>query len=225
MYKLECDALLFDLDGVLIDSTNNIERHWRDWARENGLEFAAIMAVAHGKRTVETMRLVAPHLDCDAEAERLTTKEVADSGGVTPTPGASSLLKKLPPDAWAVVTSASRKLATARLQYVGLPLPETLITGDDVKEGKPAPEPYLLAAMRMGLPLSGCVVVEDSPAGLSSARGARMRVIAIATTHKKSDLADGDVVIDGFDGMRVSLGGPGGPRLVIGIPRNRHQGA
>lgn len=216
--RLECDTFLFDLDGVLIDSSSCVERHWRAWAGEHGIDMAAIMANAHGRRTVETIRIVAPHLDYEKEAEQLTAIEVADSEGVFAMPGASSLLSKLPRNAWALVTSASRELALARLEYTGLPVPEIMVTAEDVEDGKPAPEPYLLGAKRMGLPPDRCVVVEDAPAGIQSARAAGMRVIAVATTHKKQDLVDVEGVIESLDAMDVSLGDSRGFRLVIGIP-------
>lgn len=216
--RLECDTFLFDLDGVLIDSSSCVERHWRAWAGEHGIYMAAIMANAHGRRTVETIRIVAPHLDYEKEAEQLTAIEVADSEGVFAMPGASSLLSKLPRNAWALVTSASRELALARLEYTGLPVPEIMVTAEDVEDGKPAPEPYLLGAKRMGLPPDRCVVVEDAPAGIQSARAAGMRVIAVATTHKKQDLVDVEGVIESLDAMDVSLGDSRGFRLVIGIP-------
>lgn len=216
--RLECDTFLFDLDGVLIDSSSCVERHWRAWAGEHGIDMAAIMANAHGRRTIETIRIVARHLDYEKEAEQLTAIEVADSEGVFAMPGASSLLSKLPRNAWALVTSASRELALARLEYTGLPVPEIMVTAEDVEDGKPAPEPYLLGAKRMGLPPDRCVVVEDAPAGIQSARAAGMRVIAVATTHKKQDLVDVEGVIESLDAMDVSLGDARGFRLVIGIP-------
>jgi sugar-phosphatase len=215
--RLECDALLFDLDGVLIDSSPCITRHWRGWALQHGLDLAAIMEVAHGMRTVETMRLVAPHLDLEAEAARFTAAEVADTGGVVPITGASELLRMVPGDAWAVVTSASKDLAKARLRRAGLPLPRVFVTADDVAKGKPAPEPYLLAAKRMGLATGQCVVLEDSPAGIEAAQAAGMRVIAITTTHPRDELAGPKVVLDHLSALRVQDGGGSGCRLLIQV--------
>jgi len=215
--RFECDALLFDLDGVLIDSSACIERHWRAWAREHGLDTASIMAVAHGKRTVETMRLIAPELDCETEAERFTSLELADTDGVLMVDAASRLLNGLPREAWAIVTSARADLARARLKQAGLPIPLVLVGAGDVKAGKPAPEAYLVGAARMGIPPERCVVVEDSPSGIEAGKRAGMRVIAVATTHAKSSLVGGDVVVDSLEGLKISRRFSGGARLGIEI--------
>jgi sugar-phosphatase len=217
MTELECDAILFDLDGVLIDSTTCIARHWREWAGQHGLDVATIMRVAHGIRTVETIRLVAPHLDAEEEAARFTASEVVDTEGVVEIEGASVLLNLLPADAWAVVTSGSKELAVARLRRAGLPIPRTLVTADDVKQGKPAPEPYLVAAKRMGVAAARCAVVEDAPAGIEAAHAAGMQVIAITTTHSRDELAERELVIDRLSALHVALGEGGGCRLVIKI--------
>jgi len=220
MTQLECDAVLFDLDGVLIDSTTCITRHWREWAQQHGLDVAAVMQVAHGMRTVETMRLVAPHLAAEEEAERFTAVEVVDTEGVIAIEGASQLLSGLPAEVWAVVTSASKELAVARLRRAGLPVPPTLVTADDVRQGKPAPEPYLVAAKRMGVAAERCVVVEDAPAGIEAALAAGMQVIAMTTTHSREELPELSVVIDRLSALRVAVGEGGGHRLVIRIEGN-----
>jgi len=212
---LECDAILFDLDGVLLDSSVCVERSWHEWANEHGLDPAAIILVAHGQRTIDTMRLFAPHLDVDEQAGRFAEREATDTEGVYPIPGASALVESLPQDTWAVVTSGGTTLALARLRHVGLPIPRTLVTADDVEQGKPSPDPYLLAAARMEIAPSACVVVEDSPPGIESARAAGMRVIALTTTHKPEDLSRSDVVVDRLDSLRVSVHPQGQPRIVI----------
>ena len=217
MIQLECDAILFDLDGVLIDSTACITRHWSKWAQQHGLDIAAIMRVAHGIRTVETMRLVAPHLDAEEEAKRFTAAEIVDTEGVIAIEGALQLLNRLPADVWAIVTSATKELATARLRQVGLPVPSTLVTASDVRRGKPAPEPYLVAAKRMGIAAERCVVVEDAPAGIEAARAAGMQVIAITTTHSREELFEGATAIDQLSALRVAVGGGGRHRLEIRI--------
>ena len=217
MTQLECDAILFDLDGVLIDSTACIARHWREWADQHGLEVATIMRVAHGIRTVETMRLVAPHLDAEEEAARFTASEVVDTEGVFELEGASALLSMLPADVWAVVTSGSKELAMARLLRADLPIPRTLVTADDVRQGKPAPEPYLVAAKRMGVAAARCAVVEDAPAGIEAAHAAGMQVIAITTTHSRDELAERELVVDRLSALHVALGEGGGCRLLIQV--------
>jgi sugar-phosphatase len=217
MTQLECDAVLFDLDGVLIDSTICITRHWEAWARQHGLDVDDVMQVAHGIRTVETMQRVAPHLDVEKEAERFTAREVVDSEGVVAIDSASRLLNGLPRDVWAIVTSGSRELATARLRWTGLPIPRTLVTADDVRQGKPAPEPYLVGAKRLGVAVEGCVVVEDAPAGIEAARAAGMRVIGIATTHLRDELVGCEVVIDRLSALRIAAGEAQAHRLAIQI--------
>ncbi|MBP8291510.1 MAG: HAD hydrolase-like protein, partial [Caldilineaceae bacterium] len=146
MNELACDALLFDLDGVLIDSSTAIVRNWRAWADRHGIDVAQIVQVMHGVRSIETIRAVAPQLDAVQEAAWLTAREVADTDGVVPMPGARQLLAALPAGSWTIVTSGSADLARARLQAAGLPVPAQIVTADDVTQGKPAPEPYLLGA-------------------------------------------------------------------------------
>lgn len=188
--ELVCDALLFDLDGVLIDSSACIVRNWRVWAEPHGIDVAEIMKVAHGVRSVETIRQVAPYLDAEAEAARLTALEVADTDGVVAMPGAHALLSSLPADAWTIVTSGNADLAKARLQAVGLPIPAAMVTADDVTQGKPAPEPYLLGAQRLGVATDRCLVVEDAPAGIQAGRAAGIRVLGIGSTHTRAELLE-----------------------------------
>jgi sugar-phosphatase len=206
MRQLLCDAVLFDLDGVLIDSSSCITRHWKAWADRHGLELSAIMRAAHGVRTVETMRLVAPYLDVEKEAERFTAGEIADTDGVVVIEGVPELLAALPKDAWAVVTSGSAELAAARLDRAGLPIPSALVTADDVQQGKPAPDPSLQGAARLGLPVESCVAVEDSPVGIQAARAAGMRVIGVATTHPREELFRSTVVVDRLSALSITAG-------------------
>jgi len=202
MTQLECEAVLFDLDGVLIDSTSCIARHWQEWAGRHGLEIEAVMQVAHGLRTVETMRLVAPHLDAEMEAEQFTVIEVADTEGVVAIDGALQLLKSLPPGAWTIVTSAGHDLARARLTRAGLPVPDVFVSGDDVVHGKPAPDPYLEGAKRLGKAVERCVAIEDAPSGIAAAHAAGMRVIGVATTHSREEL-DCEVVVERLSDLGI----------------------
>jgi sugar-phosphatase len=217
MKQLDCDAVLFDLDGVLIDSTSCIERHWAAWARRHGLDLTTVMQAAHGVRTIETMRLVAPHLDVEAEAARFTACEAADTDDVVVIEGAARLLSCLPHDAWAVVTSGSEGLARARLARGGLPAPKTLVTADDVRLGKPAPEPYLVGAERLGIPVARCVVVEDAPAGIEAARAAGMRVIGVASTHAPKALMGTVAVTSQLSDLSIAANEGDGSRLTIRI--------
>lgn len=216
MYILTCDALLFDLDGVLIDSSPAIVRNWRKWADRHSIDLAAIMQVAHGVRSVETIRQVAPHLDAEMEAAWLTAVEIADTEGVTAMPGARQLLETLPTEAWTIVTSGSCDLAQARLRTARLPIPAQMVTADDVTQGKPAPEPYLLGAARLGVTPPRCLVVEDAPAGIQAGRHAGMQVLSIAATHAPDELlaAGATAVVRRLADLRVTRS-DGEYRLVV----------
>jgi sugar-phosphatase len=204
MTELECDAVLFDLDGVLVDSAVCVERHWRGWAAEHHLDRDEIMRVAHGRPTVETIRLVAPHLSAEEEAARLDAGEAFDTDGVMAIDGAAQLVRSLPPDAWAIATSGTRDTAMTRLRHTSLPVPSVLITADDVKRGKPNPEAYLLAAAKLDVRPERCVVVEDAPAGVSAAHAAGMRVIAVATTHSQIELGEADIRAERLVDIQIS---------------------
>jgi sugar-phosphatase len=212
--ELMCECLLFDLDGVLIDSSSCIMRHWKAWAQKHRLDLANVMRIAHGMRTVETMQAVAPHLDADREAEEFTAAEVLDTEGVIAIEGARALLDGLPADRWGIVTSGSRKLAMARLRSAGLPIPGVLVTGDEVGRGKPAPYPYLEGARRLGWPAEKCIAIEDAPSGIESARAAGMQVIGIASTHRRREL-DCLIIVDRLTALSVGVRGEGEPQLVV----------
>jgi mannitol-1-/sugar-/sorbitol-6-phosphatase len=201
-----CDAVVFDLDGVLVDSNAIAERHMRAWAERHDIPFARIAAIHHGRPTVETVRLVAPHLDVGAEARLIERAETDDIDGLRLFAGAARLVGGLPQERWAIVTSGTRRLATMRLAHVGLRRPAVLVTADDVRLGKPAPDPYRLAAERIGVPPKRCVVVEDAPAGVASARAAGARVIAVASTVTAAALDDADVVVACLDDLSVTTG-------------------
>src|SRR4029077_3218029 len=184
-----CRALLFDLDGVLVDSTECVTRTWRRWAQAHDLNPEKILLVAHGRRTIDTVRLVAPHLAAEAEVATLAQSEAHETAGIYEVPGARALLQALPRTAWAVITAGIRPVARLRLRHTGLPEPSVLITAEDVHHGKPDPEGYLAAAVRLLVPPADCVVVEDAPAGLDAAQAASMRSIALTTTHTAKQLS------------------------------------
>jgi sugar-phosphatase len=213
MPRIACSAILFDLDGVLVDSTRAVDREWREWAARKGVDGDRVMAIAHGVRTIEVIRRVAPHLDAETEAAAIENHEAHDQRGVTVMPGAADLLKSIPEGRWGVVTSGSRLLAENRLRYCGLPVPEVLVTSDDVSNGKPHPEPYLKGAAGLRLPPDECMVIEDAPAGVEAARAAGMKVIGMASTYAASKLAEADGVVEAFAGIQVSANGAN--RLVI----------
>lgn len=205
MTIFRCAAILFDLDGVLVDSTGSVDRTWRAWARERGIDEQKVVAVAHGVRALEVIRKVAPHLDADAEVRRLETREIGDHDGVRAMPGVVKLLQTLPDRRWGVVTSGSRYIASSRLSSFGIPEPPVLITADDVVNGKPHPEPYLRGAKLLGVRPEDCLVIEDAPAGIRSAHAGGMKVIGFASTYQKEQLADADAVVRSFQELSVRV--------------------
>lgn len=209
MRKFECSAILFDLDGVLVDSTAAVGRAWHRWALKHGLEPKAVVHAAHGRRTIETMRALAPHLDSDGEARTMENEESRDMEGVTTIPGADPLLRSLPPGQWAIVTSGTRTMATARLRDTGHLLPPVLVTADDVVDGKPHPEPYLKGAAGLGIDPELCLVFEDAPAGIRAAHAAGMRVIALTTTFPREELREAEAIVTNFHQVRVERNGNG----------------
>lgn len=209
MRNFHCSAILFDLDGVLVDSTRQVDREWREWAARKGVDGDAVMAIAHGVRTIEVIRRVAPHLDVAAEAAAIENHEAQDQTGVVVMPGALDLVRSIPVGRWGVVTSGSRLLARNRLRYCGLPVPEVLVTSDDVTNGKPDPEPYLKGAQGLGFPPVDCLVLEDAPAGIQSARAGGMTVIGMASTYAAERLAEANAVIQKLGAIRVSSNGTG----------------
>ena len=202
-----CSAILFDLDGVLVDSTRSVERQWRIWAGEQGIDGNQVMAVAHGVRTIEVIRAVAPHLDAEEEARKLESREANDHDGVAVMPGAAELVRAVPADRWCVVTSGTRHLASERLRFFAIPAPKIMITADDVTEGKPHPAPYLKGAELLGMKPAECMVIEDAPAGIQSAHAAGMKVIGLASTYPASALGEADLVIPQLQRVHVSVDG------------------
>ena len=203
MRRFECSAILFDLDGVLVDSAAWIELQWHRWAVRRGLDPAPFLRVCHGRRAVETIRLAAPELDADAEMARFDPADEVGAEPPRPIAGAERVLGALPPGAWAVATSGPRALAIARLRGAGLPMPGVLVCAEDVECGKPSPDVYLRAAERLGIEPARCLVVEDAPAGLEAADAAGMAAIGVTTTHPPAELS-APVLIP--DLTRVHLG-------------------
>ena len=188
MKRFECRAILFDLDGVLVDSTTYIEEQWRRWATAKGLAPEPFLRVCHGRRALETIQLAAPHLDAEAEIAAFVP-DAGNGSALKPIEGASRLLQTLPVGSWAVATSGTRTAATERLTDAGLPIPAVLVCAEDVVHGKPSPDVYLMAAAGLGVSPADCIVVEDAPAGIQAARSAGMSVVALTTTHRLEDLA------------------------------------
>lgn len=202
--KLVCTALLFDLDGVLVDSRECVESTWRRWATEHGLDPQIVLDAAHGRRTIDTLRVIALHLSAEAEAAALEASEAVTTDGVYEIAGARELLESLPTNRWAIVTSGTRSVATLRIQHTQLPMPGVLVCADEIPRGKPAPDGFLIAAERLGVAPDECVVVEDTPPGLISARAAGMRAIAVVGTYPDTELTIADAVVSQLIKLRVS---------------------
>jgi mannitol-1-/sugar-/sorbitol-6-phosphatase len=214
MPSFSCSAILFDLDGVLLDSTRVVAQQYTRWALENGLDPAEVMKAAHGVRTLEVVQRVAPHLDAVAETRKIEDRE-AVAEGIVAIPGAVALLNTIPRGRWCVVTSGTRYLATTRMRRFGIPVPEILVTADDVRHGKPDPEPYRRGAELLKASPADCVVIEDAPAGIRSARSAGMKVISLPTTYPASELHEADVIIAGLGSLKISLDGAGSRGMLI----------
>lgn len=214
MHSFETKAILFDLDGVLIDSTPCVTRVWTRWAIEHGYEPAEVVRIAHGRRAIETIQIVAPHLDSETELTEIERRELDDTEGLVVIPGASDLLNSLPPDRWAIVTSGTRALATRRLQVAGLPVPDKMVTADDVTLGKPNPAPYLAGATMLGLAPPDCVVVEDAPSGIRAANAAGMRSFALPTTYVAAELHEATVLLRNLAQLRPMTNGNGSLTII-----------
>lgn len=198
MTEIRCSALLFDLDGVLIDSTPAVSRVWRKWAIERGFNPDEVVGRAHGRPSLTTVREYLPNADHAAENREVERREMEDVEGIVVLPGARELLQSLPPARWTIATSCTRPLAGVRLRAAGLPVPEQMVTSTDVTHGKPHPEPFLMAAAKLGFPASRCIVLEDAPAGVRAGKAAGARVIGIRTTFPETELhqAEADFVLD-----------------------------
>jgi sugar-phosphatase len=207
MTTFPCCAILFDLDGVLVDSTRSVERQWRAWAREQGIDEDNVMAIAHGVRSIEVIRAVAPHLDAEAEVRKLESREADDRDGVVVMPGAVHLVNAIPEGRWCVVTSGTRHLASTRLRLAGIPVPKVLVTADDVAHGKPHPEPYLRGAELLSVKPTECLVVEDAPAGIQSAHAGGMKAIAVTSTFLASALGEADALVQELAQIHVGIDG------------------
>jgi sugar-phosphatase len=212
MIVTRCSALLFDMDGVLIDSTPAVARVWHRWAVEHGLDPETVVRMAHGRPSRTTIRDLLPNSDIDHEDREVERREMEDLDGVVLLPGARELLNSLPQERWTIATSCTRPLAEVRLRVAGLPIPKTLTTSSEVKNGKPDPEPYLMAAAKLGFAASDCIVIEDAPAGVRAGKAAGARVIAFLTTMVRRDLEDAgaDWIVHNCTDVTVSKHDDGG---------------
>ena len=205
MPEFQCSAVLFDLDGVLVDSTKSVVVVWSAWAEKNGIPPAKALEIVHGLRTIEGVRRLAPHLDAETEAQKIESAITIKKGGTIAIAGAGNFLRDLPQGSWCVVTSGLRKFAEIRLNDADLPVPDVLVSAEDVTIGKPHPEPYLTGARLMRKTPDECLVFEDAVSGIRSARAAGIRVIGVATTFTPDELREADAVIPNLSPVRVSL--------------------
>jgi len=203
MPLLTCQAVLFDLDGVLVDSTPCVARVWMAWANQHGLDPDYVVHTAHGQKAIETIRKVAPQLDAEHEFRIVEKMELDDTEGLRLLPGAKELLSALPPNRYTIVTSGSRGLAIKRLQTVGLPIPSNMISADEVSNGKPHPEPYLAGAAAVGFAASECLVFEDAPSGICSSLAAGAKVVGVSTTYKGKELTAAGLIIPSLSAVQL----------------------
>jgi sugar-phosphatase len=192
-------AVLFDLDGVLVESRAATERVWLDWALKNGIDEAALRSAMHGVRSADVIRALRPELDAVAESDAVERRQAEDVDGLAAIPGAAAALGALKGDRVAVVTSGTRPLALARLAAVGIEPPAVMVFADDVARGKPDPEGYLTAARRLGADPAEALVVEDAPPGIEAGRAAGMATVAVPSTHAPAELRGADVVLESLE--------------------------
>ncbi len=185
-------AFLFDMDGTLLDSSAAVDRVWGAWAKRHGVDAQTLLATVHGVRSEDTIRRFAgAGVDVARETQWIFEAEVADVEGVVALPGIHAFIDALDPGTWAIVTSAPRALAEVRLRAVNLPIPEVMITGEDVRRGKPDPQGFLLAAQRLGVSIGKCLVFEDSPAGVAAAKaaGAHVAIVGVLVPGTEGNFA------------------------------------
>ena len=212
MTTIQCRGLLFDLDGVLADSTPAVARVWTIFANKYGFDPEETVRRAHGRPSIATIQELLPNANHKAESAVLERMEIEDIEDVVALPGAAELLHALPADRWTVVTSCTRALALVRLHASGLPIPAQMVTSNDIVNGKPSPEPYLKGAQLLGLAAADCVVLEDAPAGIRSGKAAGARVIALQTTERDSLLreAGADWIVNTCASVSVAAQGRDG---------------
>jgi mannitol-1-/sugar-/sorbitol-6-phosphatase len=209
-------AILFDLDGVLVDSISAVERTWLRWAERHGVDEQRVLDTVHEGPARDSVATLAPGLDAQAEADGIDSEQAEDTEGVVALPGAAELAGTLPRERWAVVTSANEGLAVSRLGAAGIPRPRVLITIDAIAHGKPAPDGYLAAALALGFEPRDCLVVENAPSGVASGRAAGATVLALLTSHSREELVQADMVADDLAATRLVAADP--PRLELRAP-------
>ena len=211
MTKISAQAMLFDMDGVLVNSIPAVERVWSRWASSRGFDVHEVLRHAHGRPSIATLRDLLPDADHETENRLIEQAEIDDVADIVPLPGVEALLAALPPERWAIVTSCTRPLAEVRIRAAGLPPPKLFITSSDITHGKPHPEPYQKGAAGLGFRPEQCIVVEDALAGIASGKNAGARVIAFTTTSAIVDLvaAKPDWMVKDASAIRLESVGNG----------------
>jgi len=207
MTYVSAQALLFDMDGVLINSIPAVERVWSRWAKDHGFNVQDVLHRAHGRPSIETLRYLLPDADHEAENRLVERAEIEDVADIIPLPGVTKLLAMLPRDRWAIVTSCTRSLAEVRMRAAGLPTPGVLITSNDITRGKPDPEPYLAGAKLLGLRPEECLVIEDAASGAKAGHAAGCKVLATLFSHSLESLSAADWVVRSLKDVQMRFDG------------------
>ncbi len=203
--KLHVRGILFDMDGVLVSSLGSVERSWQKWAAKRGVDPAIAIRTAHGRRAIETVRLLRPDLNDVEELNLIEQIEIEDKEDIQVLKGVCRILDALPQKYWTIVTSATDRLARVRLKQANVPIPDRIITGDAVTYGKPGPEPYLKGAELLGQRPEDCLVIEDSASGAKAGHAAGCKVLATLFSHTVEDLKDADWIIESLDDVQVRV--------------------
>jgi mannitol-1-/sugar-/sorbitol-6-phosphatase len=207
--KVHVRGILFDMDGVLVSSLGSVERSWKKWGEMRGVDGGLAIKTAHGQRAIDTIRLLRPDLNDEEELQLIEKIEIDDKDDIEVLKGVERLLESLPEKYWTIVTSATERLARARLSYAGLKVPIHIITADMVALGKPNPEPYLKGAALLGLKPEECLVIEDSTSGAKAGHAAGCKVLATLFSHTVENLSAADWIVNSLEGMTVRTQGDG----------------
>ena len=200
-------GILFDMDGVLVSSLGSVERSWETWAKARGIDPAVAIQTAHGRRAIETVRLLRPDLNDMEELRWLERMEIADKVGLEMLGGVERILEHLPEKSWTVVTSATERLARSRMEAAGIRVTALIVSADMVTEGKPHPEPYRKGAELLGLSPAECLVIEDSASGAKAGHAARCKVLATLHSHSLDSLQDADWIVHSLEDVYVQAAG------------------
>ncbi len=203
--KVKTKGLLFDMDGVLISSLGSVERSWQIWAERHGLDVRETIKTAHGMRAIEAVRMLKPDANHDAELKVIEDLEVGDNDGLEVLEGVMSILQSVPQKFWTIVTSATERLARARLAFAGIPVPRHIVTADMVANGKPHPEPYRKGAKILGVAPADCVVIEDSTSGAKAGHAAGCKVLATTFSHSIGQLAAADWIVESLARVKITI--------------------